>query len=66
MSKIGVEAKEDKIADLYVPSLVRDETVSTNMRVTNFAVLTLVALVGLGVWQVFHLRNFFKRKYLID
>lgn len=41
-------------------------TVSTNMRVTNFAILTLIALIALGVWQVFHLRGFFKRKYLID
>lgn len=40
--------------------------VSTNMRVTNFAILTLVALIALGFWQVFHLRGFFKRKYLID
>jgi len=39
---------------------------STNVRVQNFAVLTLVALVGLGVWQIFHLRAFFRRKYLID
>lgn len=43
-----------------------DTNMSTNMRVTNFAVLTLFALIGLGVWQVFHLRGFFKRKYLID
>ncbi|KAJ1018818.1 hypothetical protein NDA16_004623 [Ustilago loliicola] len=43
-----------------------DTNLSTNMRVTNFAILTLMALVALGVWQVFHLRNFFKRKYLID
>lgn len=41
-------------------------TVSTNMRVSNFAILTLFALVALGTWQIFHLRGFFKRKYLID
>ena len=41
-------------------------SVSTNMRVTNFAILTLIALIALGIWQVFHLRGFFKRKYLID
>ncbi|KAH0826564.1 emp24/gp25L/p24 family/GOLD-domain-containing protein [Lanmaoa asiatica] len=40
--------------------------VSTNQRVQNFAWFTLLALVGLGVWQIFHLRAFFKRKYLID
>ncbi|TCD64094.1 vesicle coat component [Steccherinum ochraceum] len=39
---------------------------STNTRVQNFAWFTLFALVGLGVWQIFHLRAFFKRKYLID
>jgi p24 family protein delta-1 len=40
--------------------------VSTNSRVQNFAYLMLASLIGLGVWQVFHLRAFFKRKYLID
>jgi len=39
---------------------------STNTRVQKFAWFTLFALVGLGVWQIFHLRAFFKRKYLID
>lgn len=39
---------------------------STNRRVQNFAWFTLFSLIGLGVWQIFHLRAFFKRKYLID
>ncbi|CAL1699111.1 unnamed protein product [Somion occarium] len=39
---------------------------STNRRVQTFAWLTLLSLIGLGVWQIFHLRAFFKRKYLID
>jgi len=39
---------------------------STNDRVQTFAWFTLFSLVGLGVWQIFHLRAFFKRKYLID
>jgi len=39
---------------------------STNERVQNFALLTLVTLIALGVWQIFHLRAFFRRKYLID
>ncbi|KAI6116299.1 emp24/gp25L/p24 family/GOLD-domain-containing protein [Pisolithus sp. B1] len=39
---------------------------STNQRVQNFAWFTLFSLIGLGVWQIFHLRAFFKRKYLID
>lgn len=41
-------------------------TESTNVRVQNFAVLSIFALIGLGVWQIFHLRAFFRRKYLID
>ncbi|PWZ00338.1 endoplasmic reticulum vesicle protein 25 [Testicularia cyperi] len=45
---------------------MRDTNMSTNMRVSNFAILTILALVVLGTWQVFHLRGFFKRKYLID
>jgi len=43
-----------------------DTNVSTNQRVQNFAWFTLVSLVCLGVWQIFHLRAFFRRKYLID
>lgn len=40
--------------------------VSTNLRVQNFGWFTIVALLALGVWQIMHLRSFFKRKYLID
>ncbi|KAF9233419.1 emp24/gp25L/p24 family/GOLD-domain-containing protein [Melanogaster broomeanus] len=43
-----------------------DTNISTNKRVQNFAWFTLLSLIGLGVWQIFHLRAFFKRKYLID
>ncbi|PVF94245.1 hypothetical protein CPB86DRAFT_789223 [Serendipita vermifera] len=39
---------------------------STNIRVQNFALFSFCALVALGIWQIFHLRAFFKRKYLID
>lgn len=39
---------------------------STNQRVQNFGFFTFIALVALGVWQIFHLRSYFKRKYLID
>lgn len=39
---------------------------STNQRVQSFGFYTFIALVGLGVWQIFHLRSYFKRKYLID
>ena len=46
---------------LYISSIV-----STNKRVQNFAWFMFASLFGLGVWQIFHLRAFFKRKYLID
>ncbi|KAF8490040.1 emp24/gp25L/p24 family/GOLD-domain-containing protein [Gautieria morchelliformis] len=39
---------------------------STRDRVQSFALFTIFALVALGVWQILHLRSFFKRKYLID
>jgi len=39
---------------------------STNSRVQNFAWFTIISLACLGVWQIFHLRAYFKRKYLID
>ncbi|KAH9941886.1 emp24/gp25L/p24 family/GOLD-domain-containing protein [Epithele typhae] len=40
--------------------------VSTNSRVQNFAWFMFASLFGLGVWQIMHLRSFFKKKYLID
>ncbi|KAK2461161.1 hypothetical protein APHAL10511_006688 [Amanita phalloides] len=43
-----------------------DTNTSTNVRVQNFAWFTIVSLTALGIWQIFHLRAFFKRKYLID
>ncbi|KAJ3562181.1 hypothetical protein NP233_g9736 [Leucocoprinus birnbaumii] len=39
---------------------------STNARVQNFAWFSILSLAALGVWQVLHLRAYFKRKYLID
>jgi hypothetical protein len=39
---------------------------STLARVQNFSWFIIFSFVGLGVWQILHLRSFFKRKYLID
>jgi hypothetical protein len=39
---------------------------STNDRVQSFAWFSILSLAALGVWQVLHLRSYFKRKYLID
>ncbi|KWU43121.1 hypothetical protein RHOSPDRAFT_35382 [Rhodotorula sp. JG-1b] len=45
---------------------MRDTNESTNERVANFFYLTFTTLLLLGVWQVLHLRSYFKKKYLID
>ncbi|KDN52927.1 endoplasmic reticulum vesicle protein 25, partial [Tilletiaria anomala UBC 951] len=45
---------------------MRDTNESTNERVAKFGWLTIVGLLALGIWQIVHLRGFFKRKYLID
>jgi hypothetical protein len=39
---------------------------STNARVKWFSIAIIVGIICLGIWQLFHLRSFFKRKYLID
>ncbi|KZT25654.1 hypothetical protein NEOLEDRAFT_1156109 [Neolentinus lepideus HHB14362 ss-1] len=39
---------------------------STLQRVQNFSWFIIFSLLGLGAWQIFHLRAYFKRKYLID
>ncbi|KAK4689958.1 p24 family protein delta-1, partial [Tremellales sp. Uapishka_1] len=45
---------------------MRDTNESTNNRVKSFALLIMAGVIGLGIWQLLHLRSFFKRKYLID
>ncbi|GAA5824148.1 hypothetical protein JCM11251_001540 [Rhodosporidiobolus azoricus] len=45
---------------------MRDTNESTNDRVLNFFWITFTTLILLGVWQVIHLRSYFKKKYLID
>ncbi|WOO81053.1 Endoplasmic reticulum vesicle protein 25 [Vanrija pseudolonga] len=45
---------------------MRDTNESTNERVKWFSIGITVGIVALGAWQIFHLRSFFKRKYLID
>ncbi|KAK1924708.1 putative endoplasmic reticulum vesicle protein 25 [Papiliotrema laurentii] len=45
---------------------MRDTNESTNDRVKIFSILLMLGVIGLGAWQLLHLRSFFKRKYLID
>lgn len=70
-----LERREQRFADtnsmhhlsfMFLHQTQYHTTVSTNQRVQNFAWFSIFALAALGVWQIFHLRAFFKRKYLID
>ncbi|KAF9208560.1 vesicle coat component [Haplosporangium sp. Z 27] len=45
---------------------MRNTNESTNERVKYFSSLTMFVLVALGVWQVFYLKQFFRKKRLID
>ncbi|GJJ78613.1 p24 family protein delta-1 [Entomortierella parvispora] len=45
---------------------MRNTNESTNARVQWFSTLTMVVLVTLGVWQIFYLKRFFRKKRLID
>lgn len=44
---------------------MRDTNESTNSRVKWFSTLIVIALVGLGVWQIQYLRHYFKVKHII-
>lgn len=61
----------DEILDEMEYMKLREQRLSTTnkstlQRVHGFSWMLLFFVVGLGVFQVYHLRNFFKRKYLID
>ncbi|KAF9168084.1 vesicle coat component [Actinomortierella ambigua] len=45
---------------------MRNTNESTNERVKVFSTLVLVVLVASGLWQIFYLKRFFKKKRLID
>ncbi|RPA87990.1 ERV25 protein [Ascobolus immersus RN42] len=44
---------------------LRDTNESTNERVKWFSFMTIGTLCGLGIWQVFYLRAYFRSKHLI-
>eukprot|EP01134_Creolimax_fragrantissima_P001831 CFRG1831T1 len=44
---------------------MRNTNESTNARVLYFSVVSMMCLVGLSVWQVYYLKNYFKSKKLI-
>lgn len=44
---------------------LRDTNESTNQRVKVFSVMVILALLGLGVWQISYLRNYFRSKHII-
>nr|CDS34292.1 transmembrane emp24 domain containing protein [Hymenolepis microstoma] len=45
---------------------MRDINASTHSRVLYLSLFSILCLVGLAVWQVIYLRNYFKSKKLID
>ncbi|KAI1314692.1 vesicle coat component [Mortierella claussenii] len=45
---------------------MRNTNESTNERVKFFSSLTMFVLVALGLWQIFYLKRFFRKKRLID
>ncbi|KAG7810687.1 hypothetical protein KL921_002315 [Ogataea angusta] len=44
---------------------LRDTNESTNRRVRNFSVLIIFVLIGVGLWQVHYLRNYFRSKHIL-
>ncbi|CAH0478303.1 unnamed protein product [Peronospora belbahrii] len=46
-------------------AMMRNTNESTNSRVLWFSFISILVLVGMGVWQVLYLKKFFKSKKLI-
>ncbi|ODV85118.1 hypothetical protein CANARDRAFT_7771 [[Candida] arabinofermentans NRRL YB-2248] len=44
---------------------LRDTNESTNRRVRNFSFVISLVLIGLGLWQVYYLRNYFRSKHIL-
>ncbi|CDK29030.1 unnamed protein product [Kuraishia capsulata CBS 1993] len=44
---------------------LRDTNESTNRRVRNFSISIILLLVGVGVWQIQYLRNYFRSKHIL-
>lgn len=45
---------------------MRDTNESTNARIFYLSIFSMLCLLGLAVWQIIYLRQFFKAKKLID
>ncbi|ULT89200.1 hypothetical protein L3Y34_007989 [Caenorhabditis briggsae] len=45
---------------------MRNTNESTNSRVLYLSIFSMLCLLGLAIWQVLFLRNYFKSKKLID
>jgi len=43
----------------------RDTSESTNIRIPTLSTVTIFILVGLGGWQLYYLKNYFKKKKLL-
>ncbi|KAL6058786.1 Transmembrane emp24 domain-containing protein 10 [Balamuthia mandrillaris] len=75
LSKMEVEVRrmEDSISDVLKEmkymrrreEKMRSTNESTNSRVVWLSVFSLVILIGLGVWQIFYLKQYFHHKKLL-
>lgn len=71
--EIELRKMEDAVAEIHAEMLsmrdrehkMRDTNEETNSRVLWFSLFSIIILIGMGMWQVYYLRNFFKSKKLI-
>jgi len=71
--EVSVRRLNDKIRDIRGEQnyqrnreiIFRDTSESTNGRVMWWSVIQTMILVGTGLWQITHLKNFFKTKKLV-
>jgi len=71
--EISVRRLNDRIKDIRAEQnyqrnreiTFRDTSESTNARVMWWSIIQTIILVGTGLWQITHLKNFFKTKKLV-
>jgi len=71
--EVNVRRLNDKIRDIRAEQnyqrnreiVFRNTSESTNARVMWWSIIQTLILVGTGLWQITHLKNFFKTKKLV-
>ncbi|KAI8342744.1 emp24/gp25L/p24 family/GOLD-domain-containing protein [Chlamydoabsidia padenii] len=66
LEKVVQEIVDEMVYLKIRETFMRGTNESTNERVKWFSVVSLLALVSLGFWQILYLRHYFRRKRLID